>query len=63
MTGFQELTKNSIVGKNMEDRFAVHVAIYGDTQRSTWMYSAGAFSSSIFARILHAHEVQRYNHG
>ena len=36
-----------------EDRYAV--AVYGDTQSSTCMYSAWTPSLSNFARILHVH--------
>ena len=48
---FRQLTKNLIAGKNetdnRQDRYAV--AVYGDTQRSTCIYSAWTLSSSTFA--------------
>ena len=44
---------------NKEDRYAV--AIYGDTQSTTFMYSAWTPLSN-FACILHVHGAQRYDH-
>ena len=52
-SGFRQLTKNLIAGKNKadnrEDRYAV--AVYGDMQSSTCMYRVWTRSSPNISRV------------